>query len=65
MRGGHILWHVADFKVVDETPEEQQETEQQENPPEPVLTIKVASEVVGELEKKTFIHRFQLIYWIL
>lgn len=26
MRGGHILWHVADFKVVDETPEEQQET---------------------------------------
>lgn len=26
MRGGHILWHVADFKVVNETPEEQQET---------------------------------------
>lgn len=52
MRGGHILWHVADFKVVDETPEEQQETEQQENPPEPVLTIKVASEVVGEPDDK-------------
>lgn len=25
MRGGHILGHVSDFKVVNETPEEQQE----------------------------------------
>lgn len=26
MRGGHVLRHVADLQVVDETPEEEQET---------------------------------------
>lgn len=26
MRGGHVLRHVADFQVVDETPEKEQET---------------------------------------
>lgn len=26
MRGGHVFWHVADFQIVDETPEEEQET---------------------------------------
>lgn len=46
--GGHVLGHVADFQVVDKTSEEQQETKQQEDPPEPVLSVEVASEVVGE-----------------
>lgn len=52
VRGGHVLWHVADFKIVNKTSEEQQETEQQEDPPQPVLTIEVASEVVGEPDDK-------------
>lgn len=74
MGGGHVLGHVADFQVVDETPEEEQEactgnqnvfmseltmrnddktlTEQQEDPPEPVLPVKVAGEVIGKLEEQ-------------
>lgn len=74
MGGGHVLGHVADFQVVDETPEEEQEactgnqhvfmseltmrnddktlTEQQEYPPEPVLPVKVAGEVIGKLEEE-------------
>lgn len=75
MRGGHVLGHVADLQVVDETPEEEQEacrrsqnvfsagstsqtndgktlTEQQEDPPEPVLPVKVAGEVIGKLDEE-------------
>lgn len=45
---GHVLGHVAHLQVVDEAPEEHHETKEQEDPPEPILAIEVASEVVRE-----------------
>lgn len=50
--GGHVLAHVTDFEIVDEASEEQQQTKQQEYPPQPVLPIEVAIEVVWESDNK-------------
>lgn len=52
VRGGHVLGHVADFQVVDKASEEQQQTKQQEYPPEPILTVEVSGEVVREPDDK-------------
>lgn len=42
----HAFWHVTHFQVVHEPSEEQQESKNEENPPEPVLPIEVSSEVI-------------------
>lgn len=45
-KGGHgMICHVADSGVVNKSPEEQQESHNKENPPQPVLAIKISREV--------------------
>lgn len=55
MRGKHCLLHSRDRHLtLGDIIQDHCEilTEQQEDPPEPVLTVKVASEVIGELNKE-------------
>lgn len=47
-QGGEGVSHLADSGVVDESSEEEQEAQDQEHPPQPVLSIKVTREVCGE-----------------
>lgn len=48
MSSCHAFRHVSDFKVIDKSSEEQEETQYKKYPPKPVLSIEISSKVVWE-----------------
>lgn len=45
---GQGFGHLADSGVVDESSEEKHEAHDQEDPPQPVLSVKITREICGE-----------------
>lgn len=44
-KSGKVFWHLPNLCIINEASEKQEESQYQEHPPEPVLSIKISRKV--------------------